>query len=368
MLDIDVEALVRSQPATAAGLVRFGRSCAVTVLRSDVIAVLRGALRTTNLVLGARVSGVSPTGALVFSTPSTKEVSERFDLIVAADGIRSPVRGALLGSDPPPPPAYTGIRIAFARVPRSAFSRSSPSCEVHQWFGPNGYCLQYTAGGSDSAAQNSGAHCIALCWRDAASPAAGDNAAWAAGGRDVAAAMSARLRAGGFPQELQSHLAAASAASSGGAVFEIGVFDTAPLPQDRWWSGPDAKDNPTPNSNPTQKARGFPHIVLLGDAAHAMPPFLGQGANQAVQDAACLASKLRNMQNSSTSSDMGAALRAYAAVRCPPTAALQRSSRFVGALDTLQSPLHVLRDVSLWGAGVSGIAAQIFLAGAMPRV
>ena len=33
-------------------------------------------------------------------------------------------------------------------------------------------------------------------------------------------------------------------------------------------------------------------IVLCGDAAHALPPFLGQGANQAIQDAYCLALKL----------------------------------------------------------------------------
>jgi hypothetical protein len=33
-------------------------------------------------------------------------------------------------------------------------------------------------------------------------------------------------------------------------------------------------------------------VVLLGDAAHAMAPFLGQGANQAIQDGYCLADRL----------------------------------------------------------------------------
>ena len=50
--------------------------------------------------------------------------------------------------------------------------------------------------------------------------------------------------------------------------------------------------------------------VLLGDAAHAMPPFLGQGTNQAIQDAACLADKLVAMRAGDLD-DVDAALAAY---------------------------------------------------------
>merc|ERR1719401_1364905 len=53
--------------------------------------------------------------------------------------------------------------------------------------------------------------------------------------------------------------------------FELGVYER-PLGFNRWHRG---------------------RLVLTGDAAHAMPPFLGQGANQAVQDAVCLARWLR---------------------------------------------------------------------------
>jgi 2-polyprenyl-6-methoxyphenol hydroxylase-like FAD-dependent oxidoreductase len=35
--------------------------------------------------------------------------------------------------------------------------------------------------------------------------------------------------------------------------------------------------------------------VLLGDAAHAIPPFLGAGANQAVLDGYRLASELKQV-------------------------------------------------------------------------
>lgn len=54
-------------------------------------------------------------------------------------------------------------------------------------------------------------------------------------------------------------------------------------------------------------------MVLLGDAAHAMPPFLGQGANQAIQDAYCLARELAALDGKHASLDE--ALASYESTR-----------------------------------------------------
>jgi len=64
-------------------------------------------------------------------------------------------------------------------------------------------------------------------------------------------------------------------------------------------------------------------IALLGDAAHPMTPFGGQGANQAIQDGAELARQLTEAQNG----DVAAALQRYQTIRTEQTAEIQRSAR-----------------------------------------
>jgi salicylate hydroxylase len=64
-------------------------------------------------------------------------------------------------------------------------------------------------------------------------------------------------------------------------------------------------------------------ISLLGDAAHAMLPFFGQGAAQAVEDAAVLADCLRDVGRDSV---LGALAR-YEAIRLPRDTQVQLMSR-----------------------------------------
>ncbi len=83
-------------------------------------------------------------------------------------------------------------------------------------------------------------------------------------------------------------------------------------------------------------------IALLGDAAHAMTPNLGQGANQALEDAITLAAVLDGH-------DVAAALRRYDSLRRPRTRALAHRSRLIGSVAQWSWPPAVLaRDTGLW--------------------
>jgi salicylate hydroxylase len=65
-------------------------------------------------------------------------------------------------------------------------------------------------------------------------------------------------------------------------------------------------------------------VVLVGDAAHAMVPHQGQGANQTIEDAIVLADCLADAR---ATGDLGAALRRYSELRRKRTARVQRWSR-----------------------------------------
>ncbi|MFE0651432.1 FAD-dependent monooxygenase [Streptomyces sp. NPDC059534] len=81
-------------------------------------------------------------------------------------------------------------------------------------------------------------------------------------------------------------------------------------------------------------------VALLGDAAHAMMPSLGQGGNQAVEDAVVLAHHARSAPDFLPSR----ALAAYTADRLPRTSALVRKAARTGAITMLSArPAVALR-------------------------
>jgi salicylate hydroxylase len=84
-------------------------------------------------------------------------------------------------------------------------------------------------------------------------------------------------------------------------------------------------------------------VFLVGDAAHAMTPYLGQGANSALVDALVLSRLLaRELRGQG---DLEAVGRRYAAIRGRFTRLVQTSSRRQGDLATShRAPARWLRD------------------------
>jgi 2-polyprenyl-6-methoxyphenol hydroxylase-like FAD-dependent oxidoreductase len=86
---------------------------------------------------------------------------------------------------------------------------------------------------------------------------------------------------------------------------------------------------------PPLRSWGRGRITLLGDAAHAMTPNLGQGACQALEDAVVLGRRLRE------DSDVERALRAFERERRPRTTRFQNRSWSAGVLGQWAHPVAV---------------------------
>lgn len=99
------------------------------------------------------------------------------------------------------------------------------------------------------------------------------------------------------------------------------------------------------------------HGVLLGDAAHAMTPDLGQGAGQAIEDAATLILLLRDSHAEAAGPDLAASLERCSHLRRTRTRALSRQSRLTGKVAQANGALSTqLRDTAMRAAPASLMA------------
>lgn len=139
-----------------------------------------------------------------------------------------------------------------------------------------------------------------------------------AGARDASAAETRRrldAMAAPFPAPVPALIAATDAAG----MLRTDMYDLPRLPS--WHRG---------------------RVVLLGDAAHATTPNLGQGGAQAVEDAYVLAEQL------AAHAGPEAAFAAYRRIREPKARVVVDRSRQLGRIAHLRSPLgRALRDALL---------------------
>lgn len=102
--------------------------------------------------------------------------------------------------------------------------------------------------------------------------------------------------------------------------------------------------------------------VLLGDAAHAMTPNLGQGGGQAMEDAATLAALLAPLAavERPDPESLSRALSRYDELRRPRTQKIARRSRLVGKLAHVGGPFTSrVRDTALAAAPQAALRRQL---------
>lgn len=281
----------------------------VGIPRATLHRLLRDALPPGSLDIGAEVTGVdlSTAGRVHVRTRTSGSSASRdaaldADLVVAADGVNSRIRAALFPGHPGP--AYSGSTVLRALT---------EPLDLDTDFG---------------ITWGHGAEFGHIALRDG-------RAEWHAvlnapvGVRHTDPLGEVRRRFAGWHQPIGRLLDATRPE----AVLHHDIHELAtPLPS--FVSG---------------------RVALLGDAAHAMTPNLGQGACQALEDAVVLAAALAH------ESDTDTALASYDAERRPRAQSVTVAARKAGRMgQQLSGPAVTLRNAALRLAP-SGMALRMIL-------
>jgi salicylate hydroxylase len=212
--------------------------------RADLHGVLAGAFRARapgQLRLGHTLVGLEETGSGIRARFANGDAAEA-DGFVGADGVHSTSRKLLWGDGAP---RYTGqlaYRFLVDRARAAPFMRHGRGAV---FIGPGRTFNRYTLRGGTVV------NCVGIVAHEG----------WAADGWSIPATQDELAAA-----FLGWHPDVTGLMGQAGALIKWGLFDHAPLPA--WRRG---------------------RATLLGDAAHAMLPFLGMGAAMAIEDGMILA-------------------------------------------------------------------------------
>ena len=272
----------------------FG-SAAATVHRADLLDVLAHSLPSHIVTLGARCTGVEPDGEVAVAHFQDGTEVEA-DMVVGADGIHSAVRASLFGPDAP---RFTGKICYRSVVPVDAVPGGPPPNDNTQWLGPHGTIVLYPVRRDELI--------NVVCHYD---DEAYRHESW----------VSECERSEVLERYAGWHDLLLRTFSAGEVWYKWALYDRDPIPT--WTHG---------------------RVTVLGDAAHPMLPYLGQGACQAIEDGCVLAAAL-----AAEPDDPVAALDLYERSRRPRASQVVLASRERGVSNHLASPLAAWRrDVSI---------------------
>ncbi|MBV8946208.1 MAG: FAD-dependent monooxygenase [Solirubrobacterales bacterium] len=267
----------------------FGLSGA-TVHRADLLDVIAAALPPGSVTLGTRCTSVrSHEDVAVARLEDGREIEA--DVIIGADGIHSRVRAELFGPDDP---RFTGKVCYRSVVPTDAVRGARPSTDNTQWLGPHGTVVLYPLRGEELI--NVVCHYDDEHYR---------HESWV----NECDRREVLDRYAGWHESLLRIFEA------GNTWYKWALYDRDPIPK---WT----------------KER----VTVLGDAAHPMLPYLGQGACQAIEDGAVLARALSTERD-----DPVAGLARYERTRRPRASSVVLAARERGLSNHLSSPIAAWR-------------------------
>jgi salicylate hydroxylase len=262
--------------------------------RADLLDVLSGGLPKEVVTLGARGTEVDTHGDVAWA--KFKDGTEiEADAIIGADGIHSAVRASLFGADSP---RFTGKICYRSVIPVDAV----PGPPVHEgtWLGPHGAIVIYRVRRGELI--NVVAHHDDDTYK---------HESW----------ITECDRQEPIQRYARWHESLARLFSASQVWYKWALYDRDPIPQ--WTRG---------------------RATVLGDAAHPMLPYLGQGACQAMEDGCVLAMALEAMPD-----DVPGALQLYERSRRPRASQVVLEARARGVDNHLVSPLAALkRDALIW--------------------
>jgi salicylate hydroxylase len=278
----------------------------VGIHRADLLALLAAQLPPGTVRTGHRCTSFEQDAGSA-TVGFANGAAATADVVIGADGIHSALQGFVVE---PAEPVFSGVVAYRGLVPRLD---EYPAGTMRMWVGESRHFLVFPVRAGQLL------NYVGFVPSDRSV-----RESWSAPGDP--AALAAHFA--GWDPVIGKVIAAIS--GPGGSGFQWGMYDRAPLP--RWSRG---------------------RLTLLGDAAHPMLPHLGQGVNQALEDAVTLATLL----GPSASSDVPRALAVYEGLRLDRTARVQLGSRRNGdGYDSSGSQLTDRRwiyEYDAWAAAVA---------------